>query len=389
MKIVYCTDSIYQLGGIELVTIAKANALAAIPGNQVWIALADNRFSAITRLKKVSIVDLAVHYYEHDGKGYWHDLKDLWEKRKQHRMRLERILSDINPDVVISTGKATRKFLYKLRLNSNPVFIRELHFSRHYASERARNWQTWIITKIGEIYDHSCIVKKYDKLVVLTEAEKSGSWAKWDKVVVIPNPLMNQENGHSTCVSKIAITAARLADVKNYKSLISIWARVIQHHPDWILQIWGEGSERGDLEKRIERLKLHNHVFLMGYTSEVQEQMAKASLFVLTSRTEGFSLAAIEAMSVGIPAVVYNCPGGIRYVVKDGETGYLVPMDDEDAFAEKVCTLIENEDLRRTMGQAALKEVEQYRIENITQRWMDLFQELLDKKRGKRNDVVV
>ena len=127
----------------------------------------------------------------------------------------------------------------------------------------------------------------------------------------------------------------------------------------------------------------------MGYTSEVQEQMAKASLFVLTSRTEGFSLAAIEAMSVGIPAVVYNCPGGIRYVVKDGETGYLVPMDDEDAFAEKVCTLIENEDLRRTMGQAALKEVEQYRIENITQRWMDLFQELLDKKRGKRNDVVV
>ena len=121
----------------------------------------------------------------------------------------------------------------------------------------------------------------------------------------------------------------------------------------------------------------------MGYTSEVQEQMAKASLFVLTSRTEGFSLVTIEAMSVGIPAVVYNCPGGIRYVVKDGETGYLVPMDDEDAFAEKVCTLIENENLRMRMGQSSLQEVEQYRIEKIAEQWMVLFKELVRNKHKK------
>ncbi len=118
----------------------------------------------------------------------------------------------------------------------------------------------------------------------------------------------------------------------------------------------------------------------MGYTSDVQEQMAKASLFVLTSRTEGFSLVAIEAMSVGIPAIVYNCPGGIRYVVKDGETGYLVPMDDEDAFVQRVCTLIENEDLRRRMGKASLQEVEQYRIEKIAKQWMVLFNELAREK---------
>ena len=120
----------------------------------------------------------------------------------------------------------------------------------------------------------------------------------------------------------------------------------------------------------------------MGYTPEVQEQMAKASLFVLTSRTEGLSLVLLEAMSVGIPAVVYNCPGGIRYVLKEAKTGYLVPLNDEDAFAEKVCALIENEELRMAMGQACLQEVKQYRMENIVPRWMDLFQELLAKKRG-------
>lgn len=382
MKIVYCIDAIYYLGGIELVTIAKANALAEIPGNQVWIAVADNRYSAITRLRQVSVLDLAVHYYENDGKGYIHDLLDLWKKRKYHRQRLELLLNDINPDVVISTGLSARNFLAKLKLKSNPVYIREIHFSRLYRQHHASSIGGKLFAKFSEIKDYHIAIKDYDKIVVLTESEKTGSWTNWDKVAVIPNPLIKREKEYSTCTNKVAVTAARLVWAKNIESLIIIWKRVIQHHPDWTLQIWGVGPEKENLERQIEQLGLKNHVLLMGYTSEVQEQMAKASLFVLTSRTEGFSLVAAEAMSVGIPSVVYNCPGGICHVVKDGETGFLIPMNDEDAFVEKVCTLIENEKLRKAMGQAALKEVEQYRIEKIAQRWMTLFQELLKKKRG-------
>ena len=213
--------------------------------------------------------------------------------------------------------------------------------------------------------------------MVLTKADKSGSWQTWDKVAIMPNPIIKKEKEYSTCTSKIAITAARLVDVKNYASLVNIWEKVVQVHPDWTLQIWGNGPEENRLREQIDRMNLMNHVFLMGYTPDVQEQMAQASIFVLTSRTEGFSLVAIEAMSVGIPAVVYNCPGGIRYVVKDSVTGYLVPMDDEDTFAQKICTLIENENLRIKMEQASLQEVEQYRIEKIAEQWMGLFEELV------------
>ena len=119
----------------------------------------------------------------------------------------------------------------------------------------------------------------------------------------------------------------------------------------------------------------------MGYTDEMGVEMSNASLFVFSSLSESFSLVTLEAMSVGIPTVVYECPGGIKYLVKDGVTGYLVPLNDEDAFVEKVCMLIENEELRKIMGQAALLESEQYKIEKIAQRWMELFQELLEKKR--------
>lgn len=380
MKIVYCTDTISHMGGIEIVTIAKANALAAIPGNQVWIAVSENNHPAIARLDNVTVLDLAVHYYEEDYKGYWHAFFDFWKKQRYHRRHLEQVLNDINPDVVITTGKDTRRFLARLKVKSNPVFIRELHFSRHYGLQQAQGWLSWMIVKIGEIYDYGFLIRKYDKIVVLSEADKLGSWKKWDKVVVMPTPLIKQAKEHSTCTSKTAITAARLVQTKNYASLINIWEKVIQRHPDWTLQIWGKGPEENHLREQIDKMGLNKHVFLMGYTSEVQEQMAKASLFVLASQTEGFSLVAIEAMSVGIPAVVYNCPGGIRYVVKDDETGYLVPMDDEDAFAEKVCTLIENEDLRKKMGQTSLREVEQYRIEKIAEQWMGLFEELVRNK---------
>lgn len=385
MKIVYCIDTIDRLGGIEQITIAKVNALARICGNEMWLVLANNGESTRTRLKNVSVIDLEIHYYENDAQGgYIHALTDYTKKRRLHRRRLELALQEINPDVVISTGMSEKNFLPTFKLKSNPVFIREVHFSRFYRSEQARSVREWLMAKVGETLDYQWAIKKYDKIVVLTEAEKAGAWEQWDKVTIMPNPITKEVKLQSTCNSKVAITAGRLMQVKNQEALVNIWAKVVQRHSDWSLLIFGEGPQREYLTKKIEKQGLSNHVFLMGYTSGVQEQMAKASLFVLTSQTEGFSLVTLEAMSVGVPTVVYNCPGGIRYLVKDGVTGYLIPLNDEDTFAEKVCSLIENEELRKTMGQAALRESEQYKIEIITQRWMKLFQELLDKKRGEK-----
>ena len=381
MKIVYCTDKIYKMGGLEIITIVKANALAEIPGNQVWIALADNRYSAIVRLKKVSVFDLAVRYDEEDRRSYWHAIMDLRRKRKYHRQRLEQMLNDINPDVVISTGLSTKHFLPKMNINSHPVYIMELHSSRHLAMHQAQRWYQKLAVKLGELYNNRFTYPKYDRVVVLTEAEKAGAWAKFKNITVMPNPLIKPAPGQSTCQAKIAITAARFEWIKNYESLINIWEKVALRHPDWSLQLWGQGPDEEKLKKQIERMGLQNHVLIMGYTSEVQQKMSEASIFVLTSRSEGFSISTIEAMSVGIPTVVYNSPGGLPYVVKDGVTGYLIPLNDESTYVETICKLIENEELRRVMGQAALKESEKYKLDGIIQRWMELFQELLDKKR--------
>lgn len=384
MNIVYCIDAVYSLSGTDIVTIAKANALAEIPGNRVWVVTAGNPRSLMHRLKNVSVTDLGVRYYEHDHEGLVRAIIDLQKTRKLHKQKLTEFLENVMPDIVISSGVLTKLFLPTIKLSSNPVFIRELHYDRHYNFNSAKGLIRKMIALYGEWYDFHWKIRAYDRVAVLSERERSGMWKNWDKLVVMPNPITHWTGLISEGNAKLAVTAGRLFRMKNFSGLINIWSKVVRRHPDWELQIWGIGDAQKQLEQQIEEMGMGKHVHLMGYTTEMGEAISKGSLMVLTSLSESFSLVTLEAMSVGIPTVVYNCPGGISYLVKDGETGYLVPLHDEDAFVERVCELIENEELRKTMGSAALKESEKYKMDNIIQRWMTLFQETLAEKRGKK-----
>ena len=382
MNIVYCTDIVYELSGIDVITITKANALAEIPGVRVWIIVAGNPRSLMSRLKRVSVIELPVNYYTQDRKGMLNAIWDIFQKRKLHKQKLADFLENIQPDVVISTGVLVKYFLPTIKISSNPVFIRELHNDRHYILNSATTLPTKLIALLSEWYDYGWKIHRYDKIVVLTEKEKQGWWKYWDKVKVIPNPITHEGDLRSDGCSKIVVTGGRLAKMKNFSELVNIWKKVSSRHPDWHLQIWGVGVEKDALANQIQELELSDQVFLMGYTAEMTKQMSKASLMVLTSMSESFSLVTLEAMSVGIPSVVYNCPGGIRYLIKDHITGYLVPLHDNQTFADRVCELMEDEAKRKRMGMAAQKESERYKIERIIPLWMDLFKELLDNKRG-------
>ncbi len=381
MKIVYCTNSVCDLGGIELVTLAKANALAKVDGNEVWVMVTERVTTPLMELKNVKVVELGVNYYEDRGyRGFLYSIMENFRRRRMHQKRLQDALNAIDPDIVIATGMTEKLFLPTLRVRSNPVFVREMHLTRYTKTEHASSWRARLIGGVMGWYDYGWKIKAYDKIVVPTPAGKMDGWETWDKVVVVPNPVMKKGNRVSDQSSQVAITAGRLCEAKNFGALVRVWAKVVEKHPDWTLQIWGSGDQEDALTEQIERLGLKEKVCLMGYTSDVVGEMAKASLFVLTSRTESFSLVTLEAMSVGLPAVVYNCPGGIRYVVEDGKTGFLVPMGDEETFAEKVCALIDNREKRREMGEEALKASEKYGIDQIVEQWMRLFKEWREKK---------
>ena len=111
MKIVYCIDAAYNLSGTDIVSITKANALATIPGNKVWVVSAGNPRSLLKRLKQVSVTDLNVRYYQHDDEGLIVSIIDFLKTKRIHKKRLENFLETIQPDVVISSGVLTKTFL--------------------------------------------------------------------------------------------------------------------------------------------------------------------------------------------------------------------------------------------------------------------------------------
>ena len=384
MKIVYCLNSVRHLGGIEMVTIKKANALADVEGNEVFLAVTDNHSGVeIAPVSpKVRMIDLNVNYYEDDWKSKWHVLKGIFVKRRLHKERLKQAMDEIRPDIVVSVGLSEKYMLPSIcNKRDDCVSVREVHCVKNYRTLVADSFFGKILAYCGDWYDYQYIIKKYDKIVVLTYEDKVLNWDEGDKVSVIPNPCTFKTDATSQLAAKKVVAAGRLVMQKNFVSLIRAFRLVANEHPDWVLEIYGEGGLRDELQNLIKKQNLTNNVCLKGYTSEVQMKMIDASCFVMSSKFEGFGLVLIEAMRCGLPVVSYACPCGPKDIITDGEDGFLVPLGNEKMLAEKICYLIEHPDIREKMGQAALKKAEKYSMDNIVSMWMNLFNNLLETKR--------
>ena len=380
MRIIYCIDSINGIGGIQRVTVTKANAMAALPGNEVWVLLADNSGKRVFELSgNVHEIDLGINYYEDDWKSRWNVLKGIFIKRRVHRKKVEEELRRICPDIVVGVGQSEKNFLP--RIKGNWATVREFHFVRDYRRRIASGWVERATAIMGDLIERSFTLDKYDSIVLLTKEDRDTNWKGRRNVSVIPNPVTLQQNRTALLDNKRIIALGRLTFQKNFASLIKAFSIVADRHPDWKLDILGEGADRVALEKEIHRLALTDMVFLRGSQSNVQEWLLESSIFVMTSRFEGFSLVLLEAMSCGLPAVSYATPCGPRDLISDGQSGFLVAEGDETALAERICRLIEDRQLRKNFGTAAKEHAQALSLENIIPKWTSLFEELMEKKK--------
>lgn len=377
MRIAYCLNTVktYGGGGIDRVTIEKANALAEIKGNEVYIIVTDNPDSyhlACSISPKVHFVDLDINYY--DTYSILQMLKKRHAKKQLHRKRLIEVLNKISPDIVVSTGMAEKNILPSIP--GRWKTIREFHWAKLKSLPKIHTrWERFVyrVSSWKDYYN----VWKYNSIVSLTQEDKQKGWNNNPHVEVIPNPISFTCKETAVLENKKVIAVGRLVEQKDFASLIRAFKTVADKHTDWTLEIYGDGSLRWSLQQQIKDLKLENNVFLKGYTSDVQGCMLESSIFAFSSIYEGFGLVLTEAMMCGLPVVSYACPCGPKDIISEGKDGFLVPVGDEAALADRICRLIEDKELRLCMGKAAKEKANQYRIENIIPMWMDLFHRLL------------
>jgi len=179
---------------------------------------------------------------------------------------------------------------------------------------------------------------------------------------------------------KRIISAGRFTYQKGYDLLIDAWNLVIPHYPDWQLSIYGNGNPI-IYSNQLIRYKLSGTIRFLPATLDIVEKYAESSIYVMSSRFEGFGLVLGEAMSCGLPCVSFDCPNGPNEIIKNGEDGILVPNGDINALAEAMEKLMEDVELRRNMGQNAKRNIQRFNEDAIMDKFLRISKQIVAGER--------
>jgi len=224
-----------------------------------------------------------------------------------------------------------------------------------------------------------------DALVTLTESDRN-EYAKMlgdapACLLTVPNPVPQMLPRQATPDQKVLVAAGRFVPQKGFDLLIEAFARVAVRRPDWTLKIFGNGPDREKLQQMIEDRGLRGRALLMEASTTIEEEFAQASVYVLSSRFEGFPMVVLEAMGCGLPVVGFDCPTGPRDIIRHGEDGLLVERENVAALAESLLGLMEDPEKRKRLGARARASVQRFAIEVIGPRWVELI-EALSRSKG-------
>lgn len=192
--------------------------------------------------------------------------------------------------------------------------------------------------------------------------------------VVIRNPLSRDFNikPYTGIRNKKIVCTARLSTEKNQQLLIRAFDRIKDKYPDFRVEIYGEGPDRGKLQSLIEKLNIEHQVILMGRKKNIIECIQDASIFVLPSNSEGMPNSLLEAMALGIPSISTDCPiGGPSVIVNNNENGVLIPMNDENALISAIERIINDKDFADKISKNGTHVVDDFNTEKVCKEWED------------------
>nr|WP_320038347.1 glycosyltransferase family 4 protein [uncultured Bacteroides sp.] len=377
-KIVYIIGGIWNGSGMERVLTMKANYMADVAGYDVHVLLTEDGEgpSYFPLSEKIHLHNVHVNFdILYMLPIYKRVFTYLW-KQRLYKQRLTDFLVKLKPDITVTAMRREINFINDIQDGSKK--IGEIHFTRiGYREVHFRFLPNLVNKVISRLWINKLLkeIKRLSAFVVLTEEDKK-NWPELKNVQVIHNPLSIYPPVTSTCTNKKVIAVGSYNYGKGYDRLIDAWCIVNQRHPDWELHIYGGGNKESYI-KLIHNKGLELSLFCHKAEYNISNKYIDSSIFVFSSRNEGFGMVITEAMACGLPVISFDCPCGPKDIIKNEIDGFLVNDGDIQEFANKICYLIEHEDIRKRMGQKARINVERFKIENIALEWEKLLDSLL------------
>lgn len=278
---------------------------------------------------------------------------------------LKKILRDQMPDYVISLGLGYQYLILGNLLNKYKFILSERNAPQYYYK-----WYESIYVKYS--------YKRAYRVVFQTKDAQAYYGKRIEKKsIIIANPIIaSLPLPYEGTKRKCIVAVNRLSRQKNLFMLLRAIKIVFAEFPDYILEIYGKGEQKEDLEKYVEELKLSDKVKFMGQKADVHSCIVDASMFVSSSDFEGMSNSMLEAMAIGLPVVCTDCPiGGARMVIRNNFNGILTPVGNDKEFANAIIDLLKNPQKADKLGKNARLLREELKVETIAKEWEKLLED--------------
>ena len=366
-------ESMALWGGIERIWTDRMNLLAKQYGAEILLITANQGEHPYPYDldSRITVKDLKIqfhHAYKYRGVRRRREIR---YRQELFETRLKEEIDIFHPDII--TGIAAHSYIPTIiKVKGDIPMIAESHELALQYYHLSSNF----IVQYFRLRNLRHALSKVEQIVSLTN-EDAREWKNLNSnVTVIPNIVHLNNTGYlSDGNTQRVIFVGRLAQQKGLPLLLDIWKKVHQRHPNWQLDIYGEGEMRKWLHQQIAD---DSNIHVYQPTGKVMDEYLSSALMVSTSVYEPFGLVIPEAMSCGLPVVAFDCPHGPRNIITSGEDGFLVSQGNCDEFADRVCYLIEHPEERIAMGKKAALSVQRFQASNIMPQWMALYQKFIN-----------
>ena len=371
MKILFVIDKMKNFAGIERILTCKMNFIAHQTSYEVYLTTYEQQSQPLPFPLDINIlyrpIDIIMPQRNEMTLSRW--LKAYLGARHRFHHQFKQIIQDIAPDIVVSTVYSYQvlDIIINTCHKNGIKTIMESHTQGETVTHSNKFKYNKYLFRLFSIWDCQIMRSlRYCNCVVTLTKQDISFWHKHAKrIEVIPNMLTITPKKVSDYEVKRVISAGRYMSEKGFDMLLKAWHLLPEDFHDWHLFIFGNG-DRSEYQKIVDNYKMETCVHLMPATDDIAEEFSKSSLYVMSSRYEGFGLVLAEAMSCGLPCISFDCPYGPREIIKDGEDGLLAKYKDVEDLAYKMASLMSDVELRHDMGEP----------QTIMNQWINLFETL-------------